>query len=557
MRYFLSVSLVSLVASGALAAEFTLDSAVSAVTVYPEGATITRSMEFDIPAGKHRLIISDIPHQFARESLRIFGGEGLVFGASRTERIRVEPDDLQLERRAELERQVEALEAEITARQEEGAAAGLVINAANARIKLLDSIGNQQAQGAAGALENQNISMETLTALIALVGRETLSALQDAQVARVEIAAINRDMQDLREKLSKANEELAQMSEPSDWSYGISLDVEAEAATAGRLQISYVVYEVANWKPVYDFRLDTDARRLEIDRKVGLRQATGEDWDNAAITVSTTNPFSWDTFSKPQAQRASYEPPAPPQPQIRMEAEAGSITFAAPQVMALEEPAAMGSAGFVMQGISATYILPEGTVVTGDGEPSLITINSAGFEVDISAQATMGRNETAFMIAKFTNDSQEPYLPGEASFFRDGAFVAGGDEIELIAAGASAELGFGSIDGLLVERRTVRREDGESGVLTTSSDRVVEYELSVENVSSRDWNVVIYDRVPYSEQEDLVIDWRAQPRPSETDVDGQRGVMAWAFPLASGESRAVDFSYELQWPAGNELRMGR
>ncbi|MCF6274067.1 MAG: mucoidy inhibitor MuiA family protein [Rhodobacteraceae bacterium] len=553
MRTFLSVSLISLMASGVLAAEFTLDSEVSAATVYPVGALITRSMEFDVPAGRHRLIISDVPYQFARESLRIFGGEGLVFGATRTERARVQPDDLQLERRAELEREIETLEAQMTAKQEESAAAGLMISAANARIKLLDNIGNQQARGAAEALENQNISVETLTALITLVGSETLNALQDAQAARVEIAAISLDMQDLQEKITKANEELAQMYEPADWSYGISLEVEAEAATSGRLQISYVVNGAARWMPVYDFRLDTDAQNLQIDRKVTIMQETGEDWDNAAITVSTTAPFELRRFSKLSAQRARYEPPSP---QIELRVEMDSA-IAGLEVRMQEDSPAKGVPSFVMQGISASYILPAGTVISGDSEPSLITINSADFDVEITAQARAGLDETAFMIAKFINESQEPYLPGVASFFRDGAFVAGSREIELIAAGASSELVFGSIDGLLVERKTLRREDGESGVLTTSSDRVVEYELKVENVSNRDWDVVIYDRVPYSEQEDMVIDWRAKPRPSEVDVDGQRGVMAWAFPLASGASKVVDFSYELQWPAGNELRIER
>ena len=129
------------------------------------------------------------------------------------------------------------------------------------------------------------------------------------------------------------------------------------------------------------------------------------------------------------------------------------------------------------------------------------------------------------------------------------------DEVELIAAGASAELEFGRIDGLLLERNTLRREDGSSGVLTTSNDRVEEYELNIENVSNRAWDVIIYDRVPYSEQEELVIDWSARPRPSEVDIDGRRGVMAWAFPLASGAQQNILFSYELEWPDGNELQM--
>ncbi|HIP23719.1 MAG TPA: DUF4140 domain-containing protein, partial [Rhodobacteraceae bacterium] len=249
MRSLLSVSLISLIASGALADDFTLDSNVSAVTVYGQGATITRSMHFDVPAGQHRLMIADIPYEFHAQTLQFKGGEGLVINASQLISQRPTLDGQQVERREELEDKVSSLEAQMRVKQEDSAAAGLIINAASARIKLLDSIGGQQAQSAAGALEAQTISAETLMALVTLVGTETLNALQDAQAARTEIASINRDMQDIQKDLKKAQEDLARLVEPSNWSHGISLQVNAETAASGVLQISYVVGE-ASWHPV-------------------------------------------------------------------------------------------------------------------------------------------------------------------------------------------------------------------------------------------------------------------------------------------------------------------
>ncbi len=164
------------------------------------------------------------------------------------------------------------------------------------------------------------------------------------------------------------------------------------------------------------------------------------------------------------------------------------------------------------------------------------------------------RSNTAYLIAAFANNSNEPLLPGDASYFRDGAFVASGS-ISVVAAGATAELGFGKVDGLTVSRSILRREDGSSGVLTTSNDRVVEYEFNIENVTNRAWDVVVYDSVPVSEQEELIVNWSARPRPTETDVDGQRGVLAWAFTLESGNRKAIKLSYELQWPDGTMLRV--
>ena len=559
MRYLLSVSVLSLLASGALAEEYTLASDVSAVTVYPQGATIIRSIEFDVSAGRHTLVISDIPYEFQSQTLQILGGEGLVFGASRIVSNRVQPDDVQLEQRATLEAEIDALETQIAAAQEESAAAGLMINATAARLKLLDSLSTQQAQGAANALEAEQLSIETLTALVELVGSETLDALQDAQAARVEIAKINQRSEALRKRLSDAREELARLVEPSNWGYGIALEVEAGANVAGILQISYVIEE-ASWRPVYDFALDTDSESLKVERKVMIGQYTGENWVDAAITVSTSAPFDWQRFSLPHTNLARYEPPAPPVPQLQarvMNDSVAGMAFAAPEVMIVEEAAEMAGATVNFQGITATYALPAGTDVRTNDEGTLVTLNSATFEVNLSARANMGADvETAFLLASLTNDTSEPFLPGSASFFRDGAFVTSGN-IDMVAAGATAELGFGRVDGLMVSRNTLRREDGSSGVITTSNDRVVEYAFKIENVTNRAWDVVIYDRIPVSEQEELLIDWTARPRPTETDVEGRRGVMAWEFPLESGESKEIRLSYELEWPEGNELRIGR
>ena len=556
MRSLLSVSVISLMASGALAGEFSLDSAVSAATIYPQGATVVRSMEFSVPAGQHTLLISDIPYEFRRETLQILGGEGLVFGASRVVSSRVQLEGLDLEQREHLENKIKSLEAQMLIGQEEAAEAGLIINAATARIKLLDSIGTQQTQGAAAALETDRISVDTLTALVSLVGNETLSALQDAQQARVEIAQINRNMEDFRKELQKTREELARLVEPADWSYGLALDVTAGADAGGTLQISYVIDD-ASWQPVYDFALNTDNERLKMDRKVMVWQNTGESWDGAAVTVSTSTPFDWQRFSLPYSNLARFEPPAPPpvQQDLRRMSEAvAGAAYAAPMV-AVEQPAVMAGASVNFQGITATYLLPAGTNVGSNEATTLVTLNSAEFDVELSARANMGAgNNAAFLIAALTNQSDEPFLPGTATYFRDGAFVTSG-EIGMVAAGATAELGFGKVDGLTVSRNILRREDGSSGVLTTSNDRVVEYAFNIENVTNRAWDVVVYDRVPISEQEELVVDWSARPRPTQSNVEGRRGVLAWEFALESGDSKAIKLSYELQWPDGNVLQM--
>jgi uncharacterized protein (TIGR02231 family) len=78
------VSIVAIVAAvPAMAAEIDASSQVDAVTVYPDGATVTRLIRLDLPAGDSTLLARDFPLTLDPSSLRVEGegGARLVIGA--------------------------------------------------------------------------------------------------------------------------------------------------------------------------------------------------------------------------------------------------------------------------------------------------------------------------------------------------------------------------------------------------------------------------------------------------------------------------------------------
>ncbi len=204
------------------------------------------------------------------------------------------------------------------------------------------------------------------------------------------------------------------------------------------------------------------------------------------------------------------------------------------------------------QGLTAVYHLPDPVRLDGDGAEALFNIDSTDFDVEMTARAVPLLDSNAYLYASVTNDSPAPYLPGRASFYRDGAFI-GTTSFEMLASGTSADLAFGAIDGITTERVVLFRETGEAGILTTSNDMREEYELKVENLSGHDWDVILYDRAPYSEQEDLEISVTSRPQPTIRDVDGRRGVYGWEFAMEAGAKASVRFEYTLGWPKGMEL----
>src|SRR5258708_17553348 len=94
----------------AWAADLDASSAVDAVTVYPDGASVTRVISLDLPSGDNTLVAKDFPLTLDPSSLRVEGegGAKLTIGAIDTRPPRAAPP-VNL---PELDKRIEALKDE-------------------------------------------------------------------------------------------------------------------------------------------------------------------------------------------------------------------------------------------------------------------------------------------------------------------------------------------------------------------------------------------------------------------------------------------------------------
>src|SRR6185436_18718402 len=117
-------------------------------------------------------------------------------------------------------------------------------------------------------------------AAFAAVGEEVASteaAIRDAE----------RKQRELDREIARLEQERAQKP-PSKME--VRIELAADAATRATLRVTYSVRN-ARWTPLYDARLDTGAKdrkpALELVRRAEITQATGEDWSNVMLDVST------------------------------------------------------------------------------------------------------------------------------------------------------------------------------------------------------------------------------------------------------------------------------
>ncbi|WP_019294549.1 DUF4139 domain-containing protein [Leisingera sp. ANG-S] len=540
----------SSIAAAAAADTIPVSSTVSEVTLYPGLAEVTRSAALTLPEGRHRLILQNVPRTAALETLQVE-----IAGARRVATLLrenyVPPRDADDPEVEAAEARVREVEARIAAVRDEAAQARAGVRAAEASIGFLQQLGTNEGLAQADAV--------ALSEIARMISAEAAGASQAAVASEAEARRIELQMQDLEEELAEAQAALAAITLEDDDRLYIAVDIEAEQAGEGAVKVSYYTAGAGNigWQPSYEMHLNTvTEQQVILKRAVMLVQDTGENWQDVALTLSTAVPGEQGSPSALRPWLRRIEEPQPPRALKSMGQDVAELSALAEPV--LEAPAVFeetrGGWGADLGGAAATYRFGLPVSIASGADLLRLEMDSLTAEAKVQAVAVPSRDETAYRVSTFTNSFGEQLLASdEVPRFVDGKLVTVEDFAGL-APGAEMDAGFGPIEGLQLRRDVLGQSEGEQGLISRSNAQVQKVEITVENLTAQEWVVRVLDRVPYSQQDDLEIEWSATPRPTKENVEKQRGILAWDLELGAGESETIQLDTTLSWPEGMVLR---
>ncbi|WP_460272741.1 mucoidy inhibitor MuiA family protein [Celeribacter sp. ULVN23_4] len=531
----------ALIAAPGFAERFEARSLVSAATLYPQGAMITRTATVSLPEGQHEIVFADIPVGYnpldIQQSLQI-EVEGAELGPVA---YGVAPISEALLFRSEAEKaakaRVDALETDIGERR-------------NEIMKI--SLEEDAAQDALAYLERLTVGedAEQTAATVRMIREESLAARLASLEAARRVEAAEKALEDLEAALTEAKIAL-DLLVPTDEDR-ISITLPVSVAEAGEVQVRFTyMSEDASWQPRYIARLDTEAGTMELVRSVFAEQSTREPWFDVALRFATDNPNRKPAPNEVYEYVRRVSEPRPVEPLMRATAsDAMELGGYAEPVM---EAAPMAKMQVNLSGLSQTYDAPAPATLYSGTEGREFMLASVPLSPEIVVRAVPLYETTGYLMATFTNDTGEMLVPGQVSLIRDGVSL-GTVPLATVVNGAETELAFGAVDGIAVERVLVTRNESDRGVISKSNEAASEWRISVENHTARQWPVEVVDRVSVSEQEELRVEWSAQPEPDVEGLDDKRGVLAWHFDLDAGAKQEITLSESLRWPEGKELR---
>ena len=533
------VMVVALAAAPGRAADLDAASFVDAVTVYPDGASVTRVVTLDLPAGDNSAVLKDFPLTLDPSSLRVEGEAGakLTIGAIDARPPRAAPP-VNL---PELDKRIEAL-------NDERANLQGAIDAAHARRKFAERFAEASPAGIGDKGEARPIAE----------WRAAFAAVAD------EVASADTAIRDAERKQRELDREIARLEQDKAQKPPAKLEVRIElasaAATKATLRVTYAVRN-ARWAPLYDARLDTGARdrkpALELVRRAEITQSTGEDWSNVALSVSTVRTARGGSAPDLNSLIVQY-PQVPRQPaSVIGGLDQAPLSRAAPRAKASDfkaldlaaDRADEQQATVEVGGFQVMFKIP-GRVSVGASEGAKsLRISTATIAPDLAARAVPVRDPTAFLEASFKQGEDAPLLQGRVAIYRDGIYVGRG---QMAAAGKDepVRLGFGADDKIKIERTIVKRNEGSAGlIVTTSKTDERSFKTTVRNGHDFAIKIAIEDQLPVSENEEIQVEMlSATTPPTATNLRDRRGVLEWTFEAKPGELKEISFAWRVRWP---------
>lgn len=525
------------------AADLPVDAPIKAVTVFPDRAEVTRVVEVTLPAGATTLVIDKLPASLFPESVRVSGegGRDVVIGSVETKPVYTD---------AAVSEQERQLQAAIVELQDRRRAAEDRVAALQVQLDFIATIGRDMPATANQEIQRGSMDPEKWQAAWTAMSSGAAEARAGMRSAEIE-------MREIDAKTAKLQQELAQIQTGQTATVVARINLESAAAETATLRLSYQLPD-ATWYPLYDARLDSEAGKMSLAQLGQVQQRTGEDWAGVALTLSTAQPSAGAVLPQLDSWFVQVLQPQLAGELRRDSGFAGGAPAAnEPQNMAdmkskdeENDKLAKMNAQLVASEFSAEYRIPGPADVPSDAAPHKFAIATHEMSARLAVRAVPKQGSFAHLYADVTYDGAEPLLPGQVSVFRDGAFV-GTESMDTLRPKEKEQFGFGIDDKVRVEYRLETGEQSTSGLFTDNQHVERRYRIEIANHHSKPMEVTVLDALPVSQDERIEVEELGDStRPTKTDWEAHKGVLAWTYELKPAEEKVITFGYALTYPEG-------
>jgi len=502
--YLILFGLLVAVSGAAQTPQQTIKPRLTKVTVYLNGSTLEHQGPVTLTAGLNRLVVGNLSPRIDAQSLEVRLGDGAELLSVSDDNDEAPAPTLLNQTAADsltrAETELHTIEAELQGLQQEKAFL----------------LANQTLPS--GTQANWSAELQKGSTLM----RTRLPAIQQ------ETDRLQARQQVLKNQASLLRPRAAETSLGS-WQV---LLVRAARPVTVPMTIHYFVRNRMPWRPRLDIRADAAGREVEFVTNGRLRNSTGLPWQQVRLVL--LRHIQGEDISRPD-----MEPWA-------LDFNGGDHTGEGRVDEYVVKGTAKGRPVEVSQG--SRYEVPE-LVSLAPGASRELTLPAVKLVGRPEYMAVPRLSEHVFLQSKVSG-WEGLQLPDKASVFHQGIYV-GETELNERAYNDSLEVALGHDDQLVVSR--AKLEDFSSNVPLSDKRRVrLTYELNVRNRHPETVRLRLLDQIPISEEKEISV---KDIDISGAELDARTGKLTWLLTLASGESKRVRFSFQVDYPKDKKVEI--
>ena len=515
---------------------------VDSVEVYQNKAMVERQLELKLQKGENKFVIMDLPLNLYPNTLWVYKvDKNSLFNIKEFELKKAQDKVILGDKEKKLKKELDSLKEELGKRQD-------AINVIGKKIKFYSEISAKSAGEASKNLILKDINIRNMTDVLEFVSNGLDESMAERRKIEKEIKKISDEIKILASHLSDIQRRSIA---------GINvlfIRIIANADIESSVTIKYVVAN-AYWTPYYEINFNPKREEIEAKCFAKIVQTTSEKWTNVKLTLSTGSPLFDVTLpeTRPWIVRAvKYR-------DYKRESAGHLLTKSAiPQAMEkgyskdelkVQQAAKIPRKLALIQKeeLNIRMELTGRFDILNTGEAKKVSFRDLIFKnSDVFYTAIPTKNRMAYLTVEFENDSDMLLLAGESSLYLNANYTDKGRIKENIRTGEKIKFSFGVDENIKIEKETLHAKTGKKGLFKGKNRINYGFKIEIENYKDKKIDLFIEEPVPFSEDEDIKVDFYEANIKVHEKKD--RGIYIWKLKLNPKEKKELIYKFRISYP---------
>ncbi|MFI5204348.1 MAG: DUF4139 domain-containing protein [Flavobacteriales bacterium] len=346
--------------------------------------------------------------------------------------------------------------------------------------------------------------------------------------------------------------------------YRIVVTVNTDKPIKGKIEVGYLVTE-AGWVPSYDIRAKDANSPVDLQYKANVHQNSGEEWENVALTLSSSNPYI--SQSKPEMSPWYIDYYAYNEHYYK-DKSAGYSQSRAKEMEEDAKSTSPGSLGEYQENlnlsangpkdylevaetmVSAEFRIKLPYTIKSDNKEHLVSVTSEALKAKYMLALVPKLDRNAFLVGYVSDWEDLNLLPARANIYYDGTYV-GQSYIDPTAMEDTLKLALGRDVNVSATRKKLKDKTKEK-ILGENRVKEVGYEIVVKNTHGYTINLIVEDQVPVSRNNEIKVELTDIGKAEHTEYNG---FLKWTMNVKAGATEKIKFGYAVKWDKNKNLSL--